>query len=41
MPTTDDQIHRELASLSPQILRMLQDIDRTHHPKRSGGPSPN
>jgi len=33
MPTTDDQIHRELASLSPQILRMLQDIDRTQPPE--------
>jgi len=33
MPTTEDQIHRELASLSPQIVRMLQDIDRTQTPE--------
>lgn len=32
MATTDDQIHRELASLSPQIVRMLQDVDRTKSP---------
>lgn len=33
MATTDDQIHRELASLSPQIVRMLQDVDRTKSPE--------
>lgn len=34
MPTsTDDQIHRELASLGPQIVRMLQDVDRTKTPE--------
>lgn len=33
MTTIDQQIHAELASLGPQIVRMLQDVDRTKTPE--------
>lgn len=32
MPSTEQQVHKELAALGPEILKLLQDIDRTATP---------